>query len=306
MNPKKILIVDGNAVCYSAYYTSGRLLYKGHGTGIIYGFFNQIQQVCRSQQIAHLVFCWDSRQSRRKLLYPSYKSNRVKSDPNLLKCLEQFARLRKEILPRLGFTNNFHEVGFEADDLIASLCKTFIPQDDENYVIMSNDQDLYQLLTPHVSMYKPNKKHLYTEENFIAEFEIDPPLWAEVKMLAGCHTDSVSGIPGIGEKKAIVYLKQFKGRRPHPVIDTPQAKRIHRENRPLVCLPFAGTPTYTLDWSDSPSFAEWLVLCEELGFHSFLKQGDIWESIFSGIPPKRDLLNKVHISRRKGNNAAAR
>lgn len=299
MSPGKILIIDGNAVCYSAYYTAGHLSYKEQGTGIIYGFFNQIQQVCRAQQIAHVVFCWDSRQSRRKLLYSDYKSNRVKSDPNLLKCLAQFVRLRKEILPRLGFVNNFHEVGFEADDLIASICKNPGPNENQNFIILSSDQDLYQLLTPQISLYKLSKKRLYTDEDFIAEFGIEPFLWAEVKTIAGCHTDAVPGINGIGEKKAIVYLKQFKGRKPHPVIDTQIGKDIQQRNRLLVRLPFEGTPKFTLDWSQSPSFAEWLGLCEELGFQSFLKQMDIWESIFSGIPPKHDIVNKIHIMRKE-------
>lgn len=298
MNPRKVVIVDCNAVCYAAYYTAGNLSYGGQDTGIIYSFFSQIQHVCKAVQAAHVAFCWDSRQSRRKLLFPEYKSNRKKDDPQLLRALGQFKRLRKDVLPRLNFRNCFHCTGFEADDLIASLCLHDAPTEDVEYIILSGDQDLYQLLSPRVSMYKLGKSgRRYTLADFMQEFGIPVSRWSEVKAIAGCTSDAIRGIPGIGEKRAIQF---YQGKCPVVWCDkikSIEGLRIRRRNRPLVTLPLEGTPELHFDWSKKPSFAEWISLCEELGFSSFLRRMADWESIFSGMPPQDLFCNKVRIGR---------
>ena len=63
------------------------------------------------------------------------------------------------------------------------------------------------ILTDTVSMYKSKKKKLYTKQNFINEFDIEPKQWVKVKQIAGCKSDTVDDISGIGEKRAIQYLK---------------------------------------------------------------------------------------------------
>lgn len=295
--PAKVLIVDGNAVCYAAYFTSaGSLSHNDKKTGIIYGFFRQIQHACRISQAAHIAFCWDSRQSHRKRIYPLYKSNRIKkeADPVLMRSLGQFHQLRNDILPRLGFVNNFHFTGFEADDLIASLCKWPGPTVDQRFIIMSGDQDLYQLLNEQIALYKLNKKRIYDFHAFVNEYKISPVFWGQVKAMAGCHTDTVAGIPGIGEKRAINYIRDGIG---NPKIDNPEAQAIIERNKELVILPFAGTPKLVLDWQTLPSYSEWVALCERLAFNSFLKDSHIWEPLFAGIPPQDESLQKVKIGR---------
>lgn len=297
MTPAKLLVVDANAICYSAYYSCGRLSYDKQKTGIIYGFFWQIQHICRSQRITRLAFCWDSRQSHRKRIFPAYKSNRNKKDADLLACRSQFHELRKEIIPALGFANNFHFIGYEADDLIASLCNFPGPDPGQEYVIASNDQDLYQLLSDRIHMYRLSKKLLYTAKDFAQQYGIAPQLWPEVKALAGCRSDTVPGIPGIGECRALAYLKESAHEK-NVIIDTPVGRAILERNRKLVNLPFQGTPKMVLDWQRLPSYAEWLSLCEKYGFLSFLRNSDIWESIFSGTPIGNG-LERIKIGRKK-------
>lgn len=298
--PAKILIVDANAICYSAFYSMGYLSTKaGMSSGIIYGFFSQIEHVCRSLRIGHIVFCWDSRKSLRKKLDPVYKSNRRKEkiDDALLEGFSQFDEIRDQILPALGFVNSFRCTGFEADDLIASLCLFPGPAEDQHYFIMSNDNDLYQLLTQNVSMYLPGKKIVYSKWDFIEEYKIDPLLWASVKAMAGCPGDNVIGIPSIGVVRACQYIMEYAGSRNHKVIDTIESKRIIAHNKPLVTLPFAGTPKFELDWETLPSYAAWIEICEKYEFESFLRRPDTFEHIFSGLVPS-DGMDKVKLGGR--------
>lgn len=292
MEPQKVLVVDGNAVCYSAYFTSGMLKNNDRHTGIIYGFFNQVLHACINTGATHIAFCWDSRQSRRKIVMPEYKANR-KKDPDLLQALEQVSELYKDIIPRLNFTNNFFATGFEADDLIASLCMFCPPKEGQEYFILSSDHDLYQLLSPQVSMYKLRTKRIYTVRHFQEEFGITPLFWPDVKAIAGCSSDNIPGIPGIGEKTAIQFLKNSCSSKRHEKIESKEGKRIRLRNLPLVRLPLERTPRLQLDWGGTPSFAEWLLLCEELGFNSFLDNSEEWEFLFSQVAQKPPLYKKL-------------
>lgn len=296
MQPEKVIIVDCNAVCYAAYYTAGHLSYGNQETGIIYSFFNQILHLCKMQQAAHIAFCWDSRQSRRKLIFPEYKSNRTKTDPQLLRALKQFTKLRKEVLPRLGFANVFHFTGFEADDLIASICAN--KSLEQECIIMSGDQDLYQLLSDKVSMYRVAKRKIYTVWDFQNEYGIIPVFWLSVKAIAGCHSDALPGIPGIGEKTALDYMKNLLSPKKCEKIESSDGKHVIKRNMDLVRLPLQGTPKIKMKWKTRPDFAEWVAVCEELGFRSFLSHMEDWEAIYAGIVPRELALSKIRIGKK--------
>lgn len=296
MLPSKVLIVDASALCYAAFYGVGGLGTAQGPTGVIYGFFNQLQTICRMQQVAHIVFCWDSKQSHRRRIFPGYKDrSKKKKDPKLVEAYGQFVQLRDEIIPRLGFVNSFHATGFEADDLIASVCRMCAPASGQHYIIASTDHDLYQLLQPDVSMYLFNKRQMYTERDFVREYSMHPLFWADVKAIAGCTSDTVPGIPGIGEKTAVKYISQEV---PHPKIDCIEGKRIIQRNKKLVTLPYPGTPNFSLDWDTLPSYAAWLDLCDELEFYSFARTPKVWEQIFTLTAPNDNPV-KIVIGRRR-------
>lgn len=282
--PKNVLIVDGNAVCYAAHYGVGGLSRRdGGATGVIYGFFSMLQLACRATKSAHIAFCWDSRQSHRRRIFPGYKGDRKQKDPSLVESFTQFNAIRDVVLPRLGFANNFLQTGFEADDLIASLCRFSGPEEDQHYYILSSDNDLYQLLTASISMYKPMKGgSIYTRQDFFDEYRIDPLFWSAVKAIAGCTTDCVPGIDGVGVKTAVKHILEGGL---HKKIDTKEGRAIVERNKPLVVLPFNGTPKYHLDWEHLPSYAEWLEVCTEYEFQSFLRSPETWERIFAGVAP---------------------
>ena len=89
----------------------------------------------------------------------------------------QMKILRKEILPAMGFTNIRHQIGYEADDHIAtpvmqdgpfngmpSKRKTAFPEERKNndrppFLIVSADEDLFQLLD-YADQYSPTTNSL--------------------------------------------------------------------------------------------------------------------------------------------------
>lgn len=284
MKPSRVLLIDCSAVCYRALYTSGHLkTSEGVPSGIVFGFFNILYKLCCNGRAAHFAFCWDSQQSHRKQLFPEYKGNREHT-PEIVEAFKQFKTLRTKILPTLGFANNFFKVGYEADDLIASLCTNDPPNESQEYCIVSADHDLYQLLTPRICMWEPSTRvKKYTYENFCEQWQAKPDIWGLAKCYAGCRTDGVPGIPGVAEKTAIKHLTV----KPLPRLQSPEAQKIVARNEPLVVLPFASTPKLTLNWRDKPDYSAFIDMCHEYEFRTFLNRRQIWRDIFNGTIPGR-------------------
>lgn len=290
-----MILLDCNALCYQAHFTMRDLARSdGTPTGVVYGFFTQVKTIVEVCNDAHLVFCWDSNESYRMAMCETYKANREekrREDPSIFNAFFQFEDLNQRILPRLGFANNFLAKGFEADDIIAKICKA---HPDEKIIIASNDQDLYQLLTKNVSMYQPVKGRFYTLKNYTDEFGITPEQWVYVKAIAGCPGDNVIGIRGVGTKTVIKWLTDDTGKK-YPNIDGKEARKIIARNWPLVCLPFEGTPDFKLTWPDM-EYQEWKEFCHEYEFGSFLK-GKFFRDLFNYEPPMEFVAPPV---KRKG------
>lgn len=143
--------------------------------------------------------CFDSHKYHRKLIYNDYKANRGTPSE-----LSGAVLSVSTILQQLGFAVLKYE-GFEADDIIAKLCQQY---KDDKKVIVSTDEDLFQLLDATTIIYKNRKLPLITEQSFRQGYGIDPKDWVVVKSLMGCASDNIPGIPGIGEKTAIACIRE--------------------------------------------------------------------------------------------------
>lgn len=278
------IVMDCGAVCHTARYTFGDRMFTSDGrrTGVVYGFFNTLFTLCRRYECTNFAFCWDSQASKRKEIYPEYKANRAKT-PDVLEGYKQFDLIREEILPRLGITNSYWQEGYEADDLIASICRH-----NEGYkYIASTDHDLYQLLDEETCMVKHTATHAmkYTVEAFKEQYGIEPDEWPLVKAMAGCSTDNIKGIPSIAEKRAVLHLRgkyqsKCTGR---------EAEKIINRNMKLVKLPMKGTKKIFLQEQPLIDVNVFVDICKEFEFKKFLVNIDLWEQLFAGCVPKRKL-----------------
>jgi 5'-3' exonuclease len=281
------LILDCNYVSYvCAFALSRGMSYRGSRTEVIYGFMKQLFSLFENFEASQVVFCWDSRVSKRREIYPEYKSNRHKDlseDEKESRELvyDQFDEIKKNVLPFLGFANIFEVSGYESDDLIASLVKSN-HHDPGQTIVISSDADLYQLLGK-CSLYSITKAQTTDIDIFKRHYGISPEQWVEVKAIAGCSTDHVKGVVGIGEKKAIAYLtgKLARGKMLQKILES---QGIIKRNIPLVELPFAGTPTPKLR-RNSLMMDNFMIVAETYGMASFLEKKNLirWEKIISRI-----------------------
>jgi DNA polymerase-1 len=257
-------------------------------TGVIYGFFRQILVLSETFQTAKFIFCWDGQKYLRKQIYPEYKASRAKQDltPEEKQELElaymQFEQIHTDILPALGFNNNFRLHGYEADDIIAYIVKQY----EENWVVVSSDADLYQLLD-YCKMYLQKKKMYYTKQHLQNEYGIKPAQWSEVKALAGCATDSVQGIRGIGEKTAANYVSgclSMTTKKYKDIVDefNKGDSSLITRNRKLVTLPMQGFPGVELVTDSMVYWSDFEMMCHQFGFSSFLTgtMANQWQDMF--------------------------
>jgi len=278
----RIVVVDGNSLGYISGFTLDSLNYNQHNIGTIFGFLRHLKLLAKKFDVNKFAFCWDSRKSKRKLLNPDYKLAR-KKDRTLEEeirrkmILEQLSILRLEILPKLGFKNNFIATGFESDDLIASI----VNSNNGEFIIATLDSDLLQLLSPNCHVYNLRTKNMILEDDFIKDKKIPVEKWPLVKAISGCNSDNVKGIFKIGEKTAIKYLRnEIKSK---TILDKIKNNwNLVEQNLKLVKLPFEGTPTIILDFNETFSLDYFLELCDRYDFKSFLKKEELndWKKIF--------------------------
>ena len=275
------IIVDANSVCHRVKYTLRGLSYQEKLVGVVFGFLRQILSIAKRFDTNQFIFCWDSHSRKRAQIYASYKANRHKDLTEEEKELNaiayaQFDELRTTILPKLGFRNNFIAEGYEADDIIARIIK----DNSYNFVIVSTDNDLYQLLSPRVSMMTDLEKPLYTEDSFCLEYSIAPEQWIVVKSIAGCLVDNIVGVEGVGIKTAIKFIQG----------NLPREKRLYEKivsafdlielNKHLVSLPLKGTPHFIL-LKGELSLDGFIDVASKYGFASFLKKDNfkVWKQV---------------------------
>jgi 5'-3' exonuclease len=278
---RTFLILDVNFLCYRNFYAMGRLSYDGIKTGVIYGFLRDLAGMQDRFMCDRLVFCFDHGAPLRQRIYRGYKLNRHGPQSiDMMSNEEKTARqqlthqvdlLMMDYLPRIGYKNVLYEKGYEADDIIASVSENL--SDDDTGIIVSADRDLFQLIRFNVSVWKPGNFKvppvMTTLQSFKRKFGISPRHWAHVKAIAGCSTDEIPGVGGVGEITAIKYLNGGlkEDSKAYQTIRSDRGRSIVHRNRPLVELPLKGTPVFNLV-DDKVTQTGWQDVCELLGIRS--------------------------------------
>jgi 5'-3' exonuclease len=209
-------------------------------------------------------------------IFPDYKISRRKKKTEMPQeeregrssLAKQLYRLRTRYLTEAGFQNVFWQEGYEADDIIASICHSLLNRyDNDEMIIVSTDADFYQLLNPRISIWNPKRKKITNWESFTREWDVSPLLWADAKAIAGCRTDDIPGVDGVGEKTAIKYLKGELSHSSKKYKSIVTRKDIRVFNLKLVRLPFPGVETFDVV-DDEVTKESWNKVMESLGMRS--------------------------------------
>ncbi len=206
LKTEPLFLIDGHAFIYRGFYAYPDFKRSdGFPTSAMYIVFKLVLRLLREENPTHLVFVTDGRgPTFRNELLPSYKANRPRMPEGLAAQLEPL----KAGLRLLGIRVLEAEEA-EADDCIASLAGRF--KAERSVVIVGADKDLRQCLDENVVMWDPaqGKEKLVTREGFVEETGLRPDQWADFQAMTGDAADNIPGIPKVGPKTAMGFLRRF-------------------------------------------------------------------------------------------------
>ena len=162
----------------------------------------------RDEEPTHLAVAFDvSRKTFRAERYAEYKANRTTTPDDFRGQID----LIKEVLNALNIPV-FGVEGYEADDLIATLA-TQAEAEGFDVLITTGDRDAFQLVTDHVTVLYP--KRGVSDLGRIDPAEVDtrygltPAQYPDFAALRGDPSDNLPSIPGVGEKTAAKWVREF-------------------------------------------------------------------------------------------------
>ena len=202
---KKLYLIDGSSYIYRAFHAIRDLrTSKGVPTNAIYGFVAMILKIVREAKPDYFAIVFDSRgPTFRDGLFREYKANRPPMPDELV---PQIPRIRQVVeafrIPAISLE------GYEADDLIATLVKKLDAPGLE-FVVVTGDKDLMQLVSDRVRLYDPMKDKYSGPEEVREKFGVGPDKVVEILGLAGDAIDNIPGVPGIGDKTAKELIQAF-------------------------------------------------------------------------------------------------
>lgn len=207
----KLILVDGYALIYRAYYAfirAPRINSKGENVSAIYGFVNTLDEILKHSP-THIAVAFDPKggMTFRREIYPPYKAQREKTPEDITRSVPVIKDIVRAMnIPVLEAEN------FEADDIIGTASKVFSAPDTE-ILMVTGDKDYGQLVTPTVKIMKPSHKggfEILGVEEVKAKYGLDSPAQViDLLGLMGDSADNIPGCPGVGEKTASKLLAQY-------------------------------------------------------------------------------------------------
>lgn len=202
---KKIALIDGYGFVFRAYHSLPPLTRPdGTPVGAVYGFTNMLIKLLAGLDVTHAAVVFDSgSKTFRNEIYPAYKANRPPCPEDLI---PQFPIVR-QTAESLDLAI-LEKVGFEADDIIATIAKKAEIEGYETLII-SSDKDLMQLVNDRTHMYDAMKNKFIGAAEVREKFFVDPAQVLDLLSLVGDASDNIPGVKGIGPKTAAELLQQF-------------------------------------------------------------------------------------------------
>ncbi|HLD21844.1 MAG TPA: DNA polymerase I [Patescibacteria group bacterium] len=210
MTKKKLLIIDAHALIHRAFHALPPLTTRsGEPMNAAYGFLLILIRAIKDIKPHYVAVAFDSKEKTfRHKQYEQYKANRVATPAELI---SQFPIVRN-LVEAFGFPA-YSVAGYEADDIIGTICKQFDEQNDIETIIVTGDLDMLQLVdhnTKVLKLQKGVKETLLYDEALVKEKHgLTPKQIVDYKALRGDSSDNIPGVKGIGEKGATTLLQQY-------------------------------------------------------------------------------------------------
>ncbi len=211
-NPKTLYLIDAYALIFRGYYAfikNPRINSKGMDTSAIMGFTNSLFDLIKRENPKNLAVCFDKGGSKtRKEIYQEYKSNRLET-PEAIKIAVPYIQ---NILKAMNISV-IEKEGYEADDIIGTLAKKAEKKGFKIFMV-TPDKDFAQLVSENIFIYRParlgNEIEIWGVPEVKKKFDIETPDQViDYLGMMGDSIDNIPGLPGVGDKTAKKFLKEY-------------------------------------------------------------------------------------------------
>src|SRR4051812_47603189 len=207
----KLLLLDGHSLAYRAFYALREVEMStttGQPTNAVFGFTSMLINLLRDEEPTHVAVAFDvSRKTFRSEAYAEYKAGRSETPQDF----RGQVTLIREVLDALHIKSLAVD-NFEADDVITTLT-TQADSQGVQVLICTGDRDALQLVNDHVTVLYPKRgvseMTRFTPEEVAAKYDLSPVQYPDFAALRGDPSDNLPGIPGVGEKTASKWIREY-------------------------------------------------------------------------------------------------
>jgi len=213
MAERVLMLIDGHSLVFRGFYalqeTRPFTNARGELTTGVYAFTSMLLKALEDLKPQYAGAAFDMSRPRFRLAeFPAYKGTRKAAPPGLHDQITWSRNVLEAMQVPL-----FEVDGYEADDVIGALSVKAVEQG-VNVIILSGDNDLLQLVNPHVKVLTSRRgitdTILYDEAKVIEKYGgLRPEQLPEFKALRGDVTDNIPAVAGIGDKGAQKLLLEF-------------------------------------------------------------------------------------------------
>lgn len=207
----RLVLLDAHAIIHRAYHALPDFQSPaGEPTGALYGLSSMLLKIIQDLKPDYIASCYDlPKPTLRHEAHEGYKATRAKIDDALAKQLGTSRTVFEAFSIPI-----YDREGFEADDILGTICHLTKDNDDIEIVIASGDMDTLQLVEKsRVKVYTLKKglndTIMYDAKAVEDRYGFPPRLVPDYKGLRGDPSDNIIGIPGIGEKTATTLVQEF-------------------------------------------------------------------------------------------------
>ncbi len=207
-----LLIIDANSLIHRSFHALPPLTDSdGNQIGALYGLSSMLIKILQDLKPDYIAAAFDRpEETFRKKEFREYKINRATAPVELI---DQLKKARN--IFSIFNVKTFDSVGFEADDVIATLCMKFKNEESLNKIIvLTGDHDSLQLVDKGKIFSMIPKKGIsefkeYGYDDVIERTGVSPELIPDYKGLVGDSSDNIPGVAGIGPKSAATIINTY-------------------------------------------------------------------------------------------------
>jgi DNA polymerase-1 len=208
---QRLLLLDGHSLAYRAFFAlpvENFSTTTGQATNAVYGFTSMLINVLRDEAPTHVAVAFDvGRKTFRTEAYAEYKATRKETPTDFRGQVD----LIKDVLAALTVPSVSVE-GYEADDVIATLAVEAADVG-MDVLIVTGDRDVLQLVNDRITVLMTRKgisdMTRFTPEEVMAKYDLTPAQYPDFAALRGDPSDNLPSIPGVGEKTASKWVRDF-------------------------------------------------------------------------------------------------